>query len=354
MSQVDMKSMILGVILYLAATVQGLPEEVNPAFIKTLKRFRAGPLPHISFHRYNTQEEIVEYVEYLSRVHPHLASSETIGYTAEGRPIQALRVSSDPSAMKPAILIDAGIHAREWVAPAVALYLMYQLVENYRNNKALVDKLDWYVIPLLNPDGYAYSMTEDRFWRKNRANTTDPRCKGVDLNRNFDVYFGGLGTSDYPCDETYVGTGPFSEPESRALRDYALRHKNRIQLYITLHSYGQYFLYPWGFGDVLPKDWQDLDKLARVAEKALSSVYGTRYQVGSSTRILGPAAGGSDDWMKARAGVKYSYTIELPGGGDDGFDLPESKIIFAATEMFEAIKLSALFVFDQSRRTTVS
>ncbi|KAL1117211.1 hypothetical protein AAG570_004538, partial [Ranatra chinensis] len=287
---------------------------------------------------------IVEYVDYLAKAYKHLASSEIIGYTAERRPIQVLKVSSNPLANKPVVFIDAGIHAREWVAPAVALFVMYQLVENNKQNSNLLDKVDWHIIPLLNPDGYVYSMTKDRFWRKNRANTTNSRCRGVDLNRNFDVYFGGLGTSRNPCDETFVGKGPFSEAESRALRDYALRIKNRIKLYITLHSYGQYLLYPWGYDNVLPNDWKDLDRLARMAERALSSVYGTRYQVGSSTKLLGPAAGGSDDWMKAKVGVKYSYTVELPGGGYDGFDLPESKILFSATEIFEAIKLAALSV----------
>lgn len=54
----------------------------------------------------------------------------------------------------------AGIHAREWIAPAVAVYLLHQLVEKYEENKQVADALDWTIIPLLNPDGYVYSMTQ--------------------------------------------------------------------------------------------------------------------------------------------------------------------------------------------------
>lgn len=59
---------------------------------------------------------------------------------------------------KPIILIDAGIHAREWIAPAVVLYIIHQLVENSDNAK-LIENVDWIVIPSLNPDGYEYSHT---------------------------------------------------------------------------------------------------------------------------------------------------------------------------------------------------
>lgn len=301
----------------------------------------------ISLNEYNTEKEINEYVDYLGRTYPNRVKTMLLGYSVEGRPIKALNINTGFS-KKPGIIIDAGIHAREWIAPAVALHIIHELVENYEDNKVLADSVEWTIVPLLNPDGYVYSMTQDRMWRKNRANTSDPLCPGVDLNRNFDLFFGGAGTSLDPCDETYTGSGPFSEPETRALRDYALS-KDNTKLYLTLHSYGKYFLYPWGFGDTLPRDWKDLDRLARVAEKALSSVYGTHYEVGSSTRLLGAAAGGSDDWMKARAGAKYSYTVELPGGGEKGFDLPAESIPFVARELWEAVKLLGFYIAEEWR-----
>lgn len=59
--------------------------------------------------------------------------------------------------------------------------------------------------PLLNPDGYEYSHTNDRMWRKNRSPPpSGSSCWGVDLNRNWDVIGFGLGVvSSNPCSETY-------------------------------------------------------------------------------------------------------------------------------------------------------
>ncbi|XP_073976862.1 carboxypeptidase B-like isoform X2 [Rhodnius prolixus] len=339
---------ILFIISVISLNKDSLEREITP-FRDTLFGYNFKPASSYILNKYNSADQINEYLEQLEKQFPKLVTLETIGQSVEGRPIKAVRISNSKVPDKPAILIDAGIHAREWIAPAVALYIIHALVENSEQNINLTNSIEWHIIPLLNPDGYEFSRIEDRMWRKNRAKTSDPFCPGVDLNRNFDLYFGGNGTSIDPCDETFIGTGPFSEPETRALRDYALKLRN-VKLYLTLHSYGKYFLYPWGFGEELPRDWKDLDRLARYAEKALSSVYGTRYRVGSSTQLLGAAAGGSDDWMKAKAGVKYSYTVELPGGGELGFDLPPRQIPFVTKETFEAIKLLGYFIANQGLR----
>lgn len=84
-----------------------------------------------------------------------------IATTIEGRNVMGIKISSNTSFhefnKKPAILIDAGIHAREWISTATALYFIYQLTENKSNQEMLSD-VDWYIIPLLNPDGYVYSQ----------------------------------------------------------------------------------------------------------------------------------------------------------------------------------------------------
>lgn len=66
-------------------------------------------------------------------------------------------------------LLYSGTHGREWISPAVALYFMKELVENYAKYKHIVDTVDWYIMPVMNPDGYEYSHAKDRFWRKSRS-----------------------------------------------------------------------------------------------------------------------------------------------------------------------------------------
>jgi len=65
---------------------------------------------------------------------------------------------------------------------------------------------------MLNPDGYNYTWTTDRMWRKNRTPSPDGPCIGTDLNRNSDVAWGTTGASSNTCSNTYAGVAPFSEP----------------------------------------------------------------------------------------------------------------------------------------------
>ncbi len=71
---------------------------------------------------------------------------------------------------KPALYIHGGIHAEEWISPAVVTYFVNELTETMNDDKMdLIDNLDWYIIPVANPDGYEYTRVGDRFWRKNRC-----------------------------------------------------------------------------------------------------------------------------------------------------------------------------------------
>ena len=73
-----------------------------------------------------------------------------------------IKISSGGGGARPVVLVDGGIHAREWIAPAMALYIIYQLVENNAQNSDITDAVDWYILPVLNPDGYEYSHTNVR------------------------------------------------------------------------------------------------------------------------------------------------------------------------------------------------
>ncbi|KAF4517738.1 hypothetical protein B566_EDAN002943 [Ephemera danica] len=239
-----------------------------------------------------------------------------------------------------------GTHAREWISPAVATYILKQLIENADVNRHLLDNFDWYILPVVNPDGYEYSHTTDRMWRKTRSSIDDDdeeisrgsriarvffgSCEGVDPNRNWDHHWGERGASDDSCDETYAGPRAFSEPETRAIADFILARRSIFKVFLTLHSYGQMWLMPWGYTSDKLADHDDLMRLGQEAVAALTKVQGTEYSVGAA-----------DDWAKGVAGIKYAYTVELRDKGDSGFLLPASQIIPTGKETFAAIKAMA-------------
>lgn len=101
--------------------------------------------------------QIQEYVEQLASNYTNITTLENLGTTTEGRIITGIRISTGGNG-KPLILVDAGIHAREWIAPAQALYIIQELVEN-ETNRYLIENVDWYIVPVLNPDGYSFTHT---------------------------------------------------------------------------------------------------------------------------------------------------------------------------------------------------
>lgn len=81
-------------------------------------------------------------------------------------------------------------------------------------------------------------------WRKNRQATNNAHCPGVDVNRNFNPHFGGVGTSKNPCSENYHGSSPLSERESSAVAQFIDKLEN-TKLYISFHAFGQLLMFPY-------------------------------------------------------------------------------------------------------------
>ncbi|CAL7950479.1 unnamed protein product [Xylocopa violacea] len=323
----------------------------------------------MTWKRYHRYGEIVKYLDYLALRYPKLVELVTIGHSYEGQPIKMVKVSTGPNKegeTKPAIWIDAGMHAREWIGSAVATYILSQLVEKNSSYAKLLDNSDWMILPVANPDGYEFSHTGDRLWRKTRSNHGEDeddsrflklvnhytrwlwgKCEGVDPNRNFNYHWGEVnegGASMDPCHETYAGPRPFSEPETKAMADYIMANKQNIRMYLTLHSYSQMWLVPWGYTYSKPSDYSELANVAKKAIKAISKVHGTEYQLGPSADLLYPTSGASDDWAKGVAGIKYAYTVELRDRGTYGFLLPASQIVPTAREIWAGIRTIARLV----------
>jgi zinc carboxypeptidase len=278
------------------------------------------------FADYRDYGAIREHLDELVQLDPARVSLQAIGNSLENRPIWAIEISGAAAASEPApvpMLITSTQHAREWLAAMTTTCVADRLVRGYATDpviRAFVDSTRLWIVPVVNPDGYQYTWSTDRYWRKNRRER-----HGVDLNRNYSVGFGGTGSSGDQRSETYRGPRPFSEPESAAVRDLALR--NGIALHIDFHTYGQIVLYPWGYTRTPPPD---RDRLAAVGDRMTSAIvatHGTRYRLSSAVEFY-PAAGDMPDWMYGEAGA-LSYTIELRPewpAGRGGFVQPPSQI----------------------------
>ncbi|KAI1694526.1 zinc carboxypeptidase domain-containing protein [Ditylenchus destructor] len=303
-----------------------------------------------SLDMYNRYGDIVSYLRELSAFSPNHTEFLNIGKSFEGRDLVGIKISGAPlhekrKTVPPIVFIDAGIHAREWIAPAVAIYIIDKLVKSTLNKSEesyrWLQTFDFVIFPVINPDGYEYSMTKDRFWRKTRSrNITNSKwCVGADANRNWGYRWGEAGANRSPCSNIYAGSRPFSEPEMVAIRDYITENLTDLKIYISLHSFGHFFLSPWGYTDEKPHNYADQKMAAKLAVEAIKNLTGTEYNYGSIAELMYPASGTSIDYMQG-AGVPYIYGIELaPEDVDDnyGFTLPPEFIEASGQEMMIAL-----------------
>ncbi|HVK76048.1 MAG TPA: M14 metallopeptidase family protein [Kofleriaceae bacterium] len=282
-------------------------------------RAPAAARPADWFADYRDYRATTTYLHQLAELAPGRATVHGIGSSVEGRTIWALRIGGGAPDATP-MLINGTQHAREWIATMVSTCVADRLVRGYDHDPAIrdfVDHTELWVVPVVNPDGYQHSWAQDRYWRKNRRGR-----HGVDLNRNFGVAWGGDGSSSRERSEVYRGEHPFSEPETRALRDLALRE--RVALHIDFHAYGQLVLYPWGY---TASPTRDRDRFAALGDRMASAIFAahqTRYRLMSAVQLY-PASGTMSDWMYGEANA-LSYTIELRPTGRGGFVLPPSEI----------------------------
>lgn len=189
------------------------------------------------------------------------------------------------------------------------------------NFSSLLDQYDFWMMPVVNPDGYEYSHRVDRLWRKTRSRNGG--CNGVDPNRNYPFMW-----QQYMC-HPYVYSGPksLSEPETEALANVLLKSDQQISMYISLHSYAGMILFPYGYSDdKTPENIEDLVRVADAGAIGFASLRGTSYNTGPAVALY-PAAGGSDDFAYASANIKLSYTIELAPIHNTDFRMPREEIV---------------------------
>ncbi|HZW09998.1 MAG TPA: M14 family zinc carboxypeptidase [Phycisphaerales bacterium] len=323
-------------------------EDVQAQIDAENARLRRGPGARGWFDDFKPLAEIHAYLDTLAAARPDLASTFEVGQSLEGRPVRGIRIANDAfgdPACKPTILINACQHAREWIAPMVAMYGADRLLGEYGADGAvteLIDRAEILIVPVVNVDGYEFTWTNQRLWRKNRRNNGDGTF-GVDLNRNWGYEWGhDNGSSGSTRSETYRGAAPFSEPETQILRDLA-RSLPRLAAQVDLHSYGQLILAPWGYTIELPPDHETFQTLAARMQQEILGVHERLYSHGPTYTELYPISGGEGDWFWGDRGV-HNFLIELRGSG---FVLPPEQIIPNAEEVYPALLAFAAWSRDQ-------
>lgn len=282
------------------------------------------------------------------------------GDALPGYPLRAIRVTNEAVAgsstitgdvvtrgQKPVFFLMANIHAREITTPELAMRFLDLLIDGYGVDADvtwLVDYHEIWIVPTANPDGHWLVELgvrpeyggEPFYQRKNARlfNFLDEKddCLvwppesgaqyGIDLNRNHSFGWGGDGSSGEPCDATFRGPGPASENETAQLEALvsALMPDQRgpamddpapddtTGLFITLHSFGDLILWPWGHLNVDAPNKADLQAIG----DKLATFNGYRSCQSAAWDCLYAAAGASDDWAYGELGIP-AFTFEVGG-----------------------------------------
>lgn len=300
---------------------------------------------------YRTVDTYEADLQAIAEANPDLASLHDIGDSwlktqgEGGHDVYAICLTkiaegdceTNPDSTKPRFTLMAQMHAREIATGEVAWRWIEKLVEGYGTDTAvteLMDTTELWVVPIANPDGVdiVASGGDDPILQRKNANDTNGNCGdslGIDLNRNSTFEWGNDSTN--PCSETYQGPTAGSEPETQAVEDWlrAMHPDQRGEnatdpapddardVFITLHSYGEYIIVPWGYtDDVAPND----DGLRALGE-AMSQSNG--YFVGTNDDTVGYSTSGTtDDMAYGELGVA-SFTFEIgPDSGNCGGFFP--------------------------------
>ena len=260
--------------------------------------------------------------------HPGVARMVALPHrTLEGRAVKALEIAGNVNGSdgRPVLVILGLQHGDEWPSGELALEFAHDLLAGYgRNDRVtpLLDALRVVVVPVVNPDGFALSrsaaaedplmqtfatkrrncrVTDGRTPSPGECGDRDNRDRGVDLDRNFGVFWGGSGASGEPTAETYRGAAPFSEPEAMNVRDL-VSVRQPVALVAT-HATGGSVLRPPG----LRAEGSAPDEvLLKAVGDAMAAASGAQ---SLATWERAEASGTAEDWSYFTAGA-LSFAVE--------------------------------------------
>lgn len=306
----------------------------------------------IFFKDYRDLDTIYAWMELLAQTYPQYVTLESIGTTFEGRDLKAVHIHSKggSNVEKKTIVVSSGSHAREWISITSTLWTLYQLVTNSARGQErnFLEELDYLFIPVLNPDGYVYSWTHDRLWRKSRQDTGVDICKGIDLDHSFSYEW--QASTGTPCSESYSGAYAEEALEARHFTDYINKTKGEGHKYygfLDLHSYSQSILFPYAYScDAEPRDEENLLELAYGLAKAIRWTSGKHFEVLPACDDREGLGGGSAlDFMYHLHAI-WAFQIKLRDTGNYGFLAPKKLILPSAKEFYNAFKYFNDFILN--------
>jgi hypothetical protein len=184
--------------------------------------------------RYPSPEALEAEVRAMAAARPDRIELIEYGRSGQGRPLLALRFHAGDGAERPGGMVAGNIHGEEWIGSRAALAVARRVAEGLdadEDVRDLLRRMDIYVLPCLNPDGYAATWEARGHGDFNRLRQN---AAGVDLNRNFPPPHGEKMERQDASSPVYAGPAPLSEPETRAVADFALAR--RIFATVDYHS----------------------------------------------------------------------------------------------------------------------
>lgn len=347
------------------AVFESYPTETYEPFVASDISNKADfhAMTDIFFKLYRLLESIDAWLEMIRQTYPHLVQIEEIGQTYEGRPYKVVHMaehSSDSHVDKKTIVITGGVHAREWISVSTVLYALYEMLQEYDANPDMHQEwaqLDFMFIPVQNPDGYDYTWTTDRLWRKNRQPTSDNAnaCVGIDIDHSYNYHW--TKSPDTACSEEYAGEYPFEAYELKIWGEYlnSTSYDHDVWGYIDLHSYSQEILYPYAYTcQADPRDEENLIELAYGITKAIRMTSRKYYSVlpacldKDADMIPDLGAGTALDYMYHHKAI-WAFQMKLRDSGSHGFLLPDRYIQPVGEEIAAGLKYFVSFILSSDR-----
>jgi len=172
-------------------------------------------------------------------------------------------------------------------------------------------------------------------------------CFGVDLNRNYDINFGGQGSSPSECSHLFQGPEALSEPETSSIANLIWNIRRQIKMFVSLHSFNQLWASPYAHTKKLcPHHGLHMDVLKTI-QSAVHDSEGVMYNIGPLSTSLYVGSGFALDWAYSNAEIVHSYLAELRDKGYYGFLLPPEQIIPTASETWAGIRAGIEKIYSQ-------